>query len=109
MIRVVNKYHHLPKSGEVVVNVMRGSALGNPFPIKNPHTDLERNRVCDLYIGWLRNQYTIVDSPARRMLEQLADIAVAGDLALQCCCAPKRCHAETIKSAIEGIIRLRNR
>jgi len=108
MIRVVNKYTHVRTDNEIVVSVMRGSDLGNPFHMHDK-SDAERNRVCDLYIGWLRNQYTIVDSPARRELERLADIAYAGDLALQCCCAPMRCHAETVKAAIEGIIRLRNR
>jgi len=109
MIRVVNKYHRDTRPDEVVVNIMRGTTIGNPFPMKDK-SQAERDRVCDEYNLWLRKRYADASSPQRRELERLADLVASGQkLALECCCAPLRCHGLTIKAAIEGILRLRGK
>ena len=107
MIRVVNKYHSDRRDGEIVVNIMRGTALGNPFRPRD-RSDAERDRVCDLYTVWLRERYKDQTSPQRHELERLAALVKAGNsIALECCCMPKRCHGLTVMAAINGIINRR--
>jgi len=72
----------------------RGSPLGNPFPMKGEET---RNEVCDLYDKYFYKhmlQSQIVLRYLNIILKVLKD---AGEVNLFCWCAPKRCHAETIK------------
>lgn len=103
MIRVVNRGKWTPKPGEVAVDVMRTSPLGNPFYMK-ANTHAERSRVCDEYAEWLPVRYTDPNSRQHCELEQIATMAVESDVALVCCCLPKRCHAATIKNLVEKII-----
>lgn len=100
MIKVVNKYKREVCNG-VVVNIMRGSVLGNPFVMRNS-SDSERNRVCDLYEGWLRSEYKKKASVFKE-LNRLAELSKKSDLFLECCCKPKRCHGDFVKYAVEKI------
>ena len=85
------------------VYVGRGSPLGNPFEMRD-RSNAERNRVCDEYEPWLRKQYRQPGSPQRGALDQLVTRHRAGeDLRLECFCAPKRCHADFVKHAIERL------
>lgn len=100
MITVVNKYraHNYIYCG-------RGSALGNPFPIK-PSQD--RDKVCDMYEIWFDQQVNGEGSP--EFFEQLENIIEQAknplnQVNLGCFCAPKRCHCETIKRYVDKIIR----
>ena len=80
----------------------RGSALGNPFVMQNL-SDTERNRVCDKYEEWFQKLLTKTgDMPFLIQLHTIRKLAQKGDVTLQCFCAPKRCHCETIKKYIEG-------
>ena len=67
-----------------VIRVDRGTDWGNPFIMDG---ERERDRVCDLYEQYAKWRLTI--DPL--WLEPLR----GKDLA--CWCAPKRCHAETLR------------
>jgi len=106
-IRVVNKYHlgnrpTQPPEGVRRVTIMRGTPLGNPFVMKDA-SQSERNRVCDAYEEWLGAKILEEGSQLKQFNTLLA-IAKEPDcetLELVCCCAPKRCHGDTIKRLLE--------
>ena len=103
MIRVINKYKKpVINNGGVVVNIMRGSVLGNPFKMNNG-SDSERDRVCDLYENWLRNEYK-KKAQVYNELHRLANIARQSDLYLECCCKPKRCHGDFVAYVIRKML-----
>ena len=81
----------------------RRSPVGNPYPLKGENEE-DRNRVCDSYIKWFNN--AIKHNPA--VIEYLALLLscyrLYGKLRLFCWCAPKRCHAETIRSYLQGTV-----
>lgn len=90
-------------SGFVEVVVDRSSPLGNPFIMWR---EARRNYVCDQYELWLRGQLKDTKSPQAiefRRIKML--VARNTDIALMCWCAPKRCHAESIKYFLERGIR----
>ena len=95
MIKVVNKYRE-PNH----IYCGRGSALGNPFPMKH---EGERDEVCDKYEVYFKEQVEGLKNEA--MLSELRSIykeAQKGDVNLGCFCSPKRCHCDTIKNFIEN-------
>ena len=79
------------------VRVDRTSILGNPFPITNlKHRDV----VCDQYADWFVDQLT-VNLAFMVEIQRLLDLyRQHGQLRLFCWCAPRRCHAQTIKEYI---------
>jgi hypothetical protein len=98
-IRVANK-----KDGIVGVYVGRGSVLGNPFKM---NTEAERARVIQFYRAWLWDRMQ-EEGPVWQELTRLADLSRTQDLTLVCWCAPKPCHADVIKNAINWLVQ-RNR
>ena len=98
MIFIVNKHRHstdMRQNNAVKIYCGRGSPLGNPFQLT---VDSSRDQVCDRYQAYFDKHKT----PG--MIQQLGYIlavATEGDVALECYCAPKRCHCETIKAHIE--------
>lgn len=72
----------------------RGSPLGNPHIMKRDSTT-ERHRVCDLY----EKEFP---SPSQRSacetIVRRAAASGAREIELECFCAPKRCHCDTIKA-----------
>jgi hypothetical protein len=77
------------------VRVDRTSVLGNPF--LTSRTD--RNDACDKYEIWFSENI----GKLRIELLRLNRIhAQYGQLTLFCWCAPRRCHAETIKRWLES-------
>ena len=77
--------------------VCRGkSPLGNPFTLKR---ESDRDKVCDAYELWFYENFN-------RLLPSLLDLYMinrqCGNLRLFCWCAPKRCHATTIKQWLES-------
>lgn len=88
-----------PLPGTARVYVGRPSALGNPFPMR---TEADRQQVVRKYRDWLRIQWR-TRGPARAELERLLEIAKAGPLELVCWCAPRPCHADVIKAALEAL------
>ena len=85
--------------GTTRVYVGRPSVLGNPFPMRS---EADRERVVTQYRNWLRQQWK-ARGPARAELERLLEIAKAGPLELVCWCAPRACHADVIREALEAL------
>ena len=86
------------------VRVDRQSVLGNPFYMKY---ESQRDKVCDEYEKWLHNKLFIrnIDKSIIHEMNRLWQIYKKyGKLNLFCWCAPKRCHAETIKVTLEKVI-----
>jgi len=104
MITVVNRHSYTGKG----VYIGRGTALGNKFShagykgtIKVP----SRQQSVERYARWLKKQLNMPQSPACVMFLKLAQQAWAGkDVTLICSCAPKACHGDVIKQAIENLL-----
>lgn len=78
--KVLNKYNLQGESGIIVI---RPSKFGNPFKKDSLNS---RNVFCDLYEKWIQTQPELIEQVKQEL---------AGKN-LVCCCAPKRCHAETL-------------
>lgn len=64
------------------IYIGRGSKWGNPFNMRNK-SDAERDRVCDAYEAWFKNQPELVN-----------DLHELKGKVLGCFCKPKRCHGD---------------
>ena len=81
------------------VKVDRSSVLGNPFYMAN---ESKRDDVCDRYEAYFKSVIQNTESAFYKELERLYTILKKhGKLELFCWCAPRRCHAQTIKKYIE--------
>lgn len=101
MIRIKNLRNEKPTQAWQV-KVDRTSVLGNPFYMK---TEAQRNEVCDKYDAYFRMQ-CLTNVQFKEELDRLYSIwKHYGKLELFCWCAPKRCHAETIKKYLEEVKR----
>lgn len=80
------------------VYVGRPSPLGNPFAMRS---EAQRAEVCEKYATWFAHKVAINDPRVMNELRRLYRLAQQGDLTLGCYCAPKRCHAETIKNFLD--------
>lgn len=78
--------------------VDRRTVVGNPYPMRY---ESERDTVCDMYEEYFKK--VIVENVAfKKYIDMLVEAYKRyGKLRLFCWCAPKRCHAETIKKYIE--------
>jgi hypothetical protein len=98
MIEICNLRNEKAKNAYDVVVCRGKSVLGNPFTLLS---ETDRDYVCDRYREWFNEQ--IIDSKA--VLDELIRLHGVwknyGKLRLFCWCAPKRCHAETIKRWLE--------
>ena len=101
MIRVVNKYAGFPSSGHREY-IGRPSVLGNPYKIG---IDGDRAQVIQKFRDHLDEVLKDPEHPVTRRIRELAIIARNGDLFLVCFCAPKSCHGNVIKDAIERMNR----
>ena len=83
------------------MKVDRSSPVGNPYPIKGSY--MHRDRVCNMYEKDFGRQ---MQNPYfEAYINSLINIYKRhGKLRLFCWCAPKRCHAETIKRFIENVV-----
>jgi len=102
-IKIINRYKI--KNTPNTIFCGRGSPLGNPFPI---NTFQGRDDVCELYIDWfnlnLRHPENI--QGFHKQLHTIEAMARKHPIIhLECYCAPKRCHCETIKKYIEDKIK----
>jgi hypothetical protein len=64
-------------------------------------SEAERSTVIKKYRCWLWGQMQDPDSPASIALDKLANLE--GNLELACFCAPKACHGDIVKAAIEWL------
>ena len=95
MIEIMNLRVIKPTEAYDVV-VCRGTPLGNPFKMKD---ESQRDDVCDKYA---RSFERLGEYLKRHELARLAELYKEhGKLRLFCWCAPKRCHAETIKGWLQ--------
>lgn len=98
---VVSKKDKEP-TGYLLHYIGRPNVLGNPFGMRD---EGDRADVVRWYRDWLREQW-LQNGPSREALEELAERVRDGEcIALQCWCAPRACHGDVIKEAIEGINR----
>ena len=80
------------------IKVDRTSVLGNPFYMAD---ESQRDLVCDKYEEYFKEQVK-TNTRFRIELESILRICkVFKTVELYCWCAPKRCHAETIKKYLE--------
>ena len=79
----------------------KASPLANPYKLRNPNDDAERDEVCDKYERWLDRQMVTNNPAICAEIERLAELAHRrGELVLGCFCAPKRCHGDGIREVI---------
>lgn len=84
------------------INIGKPKILGNPFVMKN---ESNRDEVCSQYEQWLTNKIQTQDKRILRELYRLAYYYRKHNyLKLGCYCAPKRCHGDSIKLAVEKIL-----
>ena len=97
------------------VRVDRASVLGNPFYM---HDESERDLVCDQYEEYMRAMWnndteylqdksisTFLRNKYCDCIRNLVEIYKKyGNLRLYCWCAPKRCHAESIRRLVEELV-----
>lgn len=74
--------------GVNAVRVDRRTPWGNPFRMRNG-SDAERDRVCDAFEEWAM-------APEQEQFRKEVRRVLRGKH-LACWCAPKRCHAETLR------------
>lgn len=77
---------------------LNGSKLGNPFVMP---TESQRKTVCEMYETYFYGLLT--HKKTKEALERLRERYNKGEnFALLCFCYPRQCHAQTIKTYIEG-------
>ena len=76
------------------LRVDRATALGNPFYM---HDESERDAVCDRYESYFPKLLATNHMARQEIIRAMACLRRGEDLVLLCWCAPKRCHAETIR------------
>ena len=104
-IIILNRHHnHGMSDRPIFINIMRyRSVLGNQFNLDELHS---REIVVSQYHEWLRNKYK-ERGEVFKALVRLARMYKQGvNIFLECCCAPRACHGDVIKSAIIGIAKL---
>ena len=84
---VLNKHRDYIPNGAVYIG--RGSKWGNPFVIGK---DGDRDAVCEKHREYLKQQV----SSGAITLSELAELHGKD---LVCCCAPHRCHGDTLEKA----------
>ena len=79
----------------------RPSTFGNPFCIGR---DGNRTEVIEKYRQYLWRKFKEGNSPIWAGIEKMAEAHLAGeDVVLKCFCAPKPCHGDILKRAIEWL------
>lgn len=97
-IRIINiKQHNLQRHNERHIKVDRETPVGNPYHMRD---ESQRDLACDRYQEWFEIQME-QDNEFSRYINNILKIAREHNIALACWCAPKRCHAETIKKYLE--------
>ncbi len=60
-----------------------------------------RDDVCDKYAEWLHDRTPSADTMLRDMA---LDVIFGEDVELLCFCAPRRCHGDEVKKAVEDMV-----
>lgn len=92
------------RSGDI--DCSRNGPWGNPFVMdKNKPDYLERDRVCDEHMSWLRQGYLRNNI----QISQFNNVWVIDnyreliDKRLACWCGPKRCHVDNLIAMAKGL------
>ena len=101
MIKVVIKNLRKSKPKHAwQIRVDRASILGNPYHMVD---ESQRDTVCNQYEKYFNENMKHPDTAFYNEVQRLYNIMKEyGKLELYCWCAPKRCHAETIKQYLEN-------
>jgi hypothetical protein len=100
MIEIMNMRSTKP-SQPYDVKIDRTGPLGNSFYMRS---EAQRNAVCDQYAEWLISQISHKNQKVCTELNRLYELHRQYEqLRLFCWCAPKRCHGESIKAALEKV------
>lgn len=86
---VLNKYHHGNRVPDGAVDIMRGTAFGNPYPIGPGCTREDALALFRSYL-WTR----LKTEPDFR-----AQVAALHGRDVCCCCAPAACHGDILLRA----------
>jgi hypothetical protein len=98
MIKIKNLRSAQPKNPYDVKVDRSNKVLGNCFHMDD---ESQREEVCVKYIKWFHDKIISCDPYFRHELNRLVTLyRIHGKLNLFCWCAPKRCHAETIRNHI---------
>jgi hypothetical protein len=89
------------KSDAINVKIDRTSVLGNPFKME---TESQRDEVCEKYEEYFNQQVANKNPVFMKELRRIYTLARTGDVNLQCWCAPKRCHGDTIKKYLDSYL-----
>lgn len=80
------------------IRIDRSSPLGNPFYMAD---ESMRDEVCDKYEAYLQREIRKKGSPVHVYLTHLYRLVRSGKaINLQCWCAPKRCHGDSIRKLL---------
>ncbi len=101
MIEIKNMHFEKP-SQPFDIRVDRESVLGNPFYMKD---ESFRDDVCDKYIEYFNKRIKDEDEFIDELRRLYLIYKAYGRLRLFCWCAPKRCHAETIKNFLDPYVK----
>lgn len=96
-IIVVNIKDPVP-DGYFSVNIMCPNVLGSPFFLAD---ETKRDVEIGQYKEYLWKHMQDPDSMVVKALLKYAQ--TANNIALVCCCKPKKCHGDVVKAAIEWI------
>lgn len=94
IIEIKNLRYSKPNNNPWEFKVDRTSPVGNPFYMAS---ETKRDEVCDKYQRYFEKQISnngVFREYAYKILNALKTYK---KVTLYCWCAPKRCHAETIK------------
>jgi hypothetical protein len=110
MIRVVNLFTASPEERARAIYIGRysrdycqpQSPLGNPYKVT---TGQEPEQAVALYRIWLWQRIQ-EQGKVYRELERIAQLAKQGEeVLLMCYCAPRICHGDVVKKAIEWMLK----
>ena len=88
----------IDKANALNIYIGRGSALGNPFPMKG---ESERDKVCDQYAEYFYEKVKKNGALKNEVIRIFRLLRSGNNVNIQCFCAPRRCHGDTIKQFIE--------
>lgn len=83
------------------IDITRGTALGNPFFLKNVNDTKEREVVIEKYKKWLDDKIKNKDDNIISMLNNIVEKVKSGEaVTLGCYCHPRMCHGDYIKELV---------
>ena len=103
MIRIRNMRDPEYKGYKEQFRVDRASCLGNPYKMEE-QTEEERARVCEIYKTHFKEVLLNIPEVKEYLDKMVNFIEQTGKIELWCWCAPKQCHAETIKEYLLSVV-----